>query len=189
MFKVKIRYSGIILLFLLGCDPFESRLAQTEQHIANVDAKAKTITRRYEPNIREIRPYQTYHYQSELTDPFRTRAFLRREEEKKQLVIEKAQKKRCLPPQCVPPEPHTKQLLEGYSLGALKFVGTLNENNVLVALVQTPDYGVVTAKIGDYMGPKNGKIQMIKESAIILQEKIEQNGLWKNKKTVLRAIQ
>lgn len=81
-------------------------------------------------------------------------------------------------------EAHPKELLENYNLSDLSFVGTLNKDGK-VGLVKTPDYGVVQVQVGDYMGKNNGRVLAIKESAIVLHEKIHKSGLWEDKKSVL----
>lgn len=182
---MKTYYWLPVLLLLSACNPFEVRQAEARKAMADAEAKAQQINRKYEPDIRQIKPYEVYSYQSVLTDPFRVRQFIVQEEETTMVPITpKVPVVRCTPPSCVPPKPHLKSLLENYGLDALRFVGTLGTDSG-VALVRTPDFGVVSVKVGDYMGRNNGLVLEIKESAIILQEKLQKNGLWEDKKTVL----
>lgn len=174
----------LCLLILGGCSPFGGREDAAREAMRQAENKAKQIDRAYKMEIREIKPYEVYSYQSELDDPFRVREFLAEEvEDELPKIVE-----RCQPPQCVPPEPHAPQLLESYGLNSLQFVGTF-EGQAGVGLIRTPDIGVVPVKVGDYMGRNNGKILTIKSNAVILQEKIRQNGLWENKKSVLMITQ
>lgn len=168
--------------FIAACNPFEERQEAAKKAVAKADAMSRQINKKYEPKIREIKPYLVYSYQTELTDPFRVRDFIAQEEEPETIAITPGV--RCEPPSCVPPKPHIKSLLENYGLDSLSFVGTLGAGSG-TALVQTPDFGIVSAQVGDYMGRNNGIILEIRESAIILQEKLQKNGLWENKKTVL----
>lgn len=173
------------LLLVVACNPFEERQAKTRQAISNADIKARQVNKRYEPKIREIKPYQVYSYQAVVSDPFRVRDFIVQEETTAETdVVAAAPEIRCVPPECVPPTPHPKSLLENYGLDALGFVGTLGAGSG-TALIKTPDFGIVPAQVGDYMGRNNGVILEIRDSAIILQEKLRKNGLWENKKTVL----
>lgn len=172
---------ALVLVSLFGCNPLEQRQALTRSKVEKADKAANMRVTGYKPEIRKIKSYEPYRYQTAVEDPFQTKQFLISEE-----ASETAETKepKCQPPQCVPPAPHKKSFLEQYSLEQLTFVGTLNQNDN-VGLVRTPDVGVVRVKKGDYMGRHNGKILAIKEAAIVLQEKVYRSGMWENKKTVL----
>lgn len=186
--KINITFLTVGLL-LVGCNPFESQQDAISEFIQDVDNKAKVIASQKEKEIklREIKPYVNYTYQSELSDPFRVRDFIIEDEEsgRDNVVVERENPQRCLPPECRPPVPHPKSILEEFSLDALQFVGAL-QGAEKMALISTPTYGVVKAKVGDYLGLDNGRIIEIKDSLIIIQEKIRKNGLWKDKKAVLQ---
>lgn len=174
-----------VLLLTVACNPFDARQEATRQAMSDAKEKAARINQEYAPKIREIKPYQVYRYQIDLSDPFREREFIAQEKDDDIVPnIKKGVEPRCVPPACVPPKLHPKSLLENYGLDTLSFVGTLGANSG-VALVKTPDFGVVPVRVGEYMGRNNGIILEIKENAIILQEKLEKNGLWEDKKTVL----
>lgn len=170
-----------LAVVLSACNPLGSRQQQVKDYIAETDAQAQAIHRSYTAEVRQIKPYTVYRYRSELTDPFRSRDFIISEAPPEVVVKAEQKNKRCEPPRCVPPVPHDKSILEDYSLSALEFVGTLGDEG----LVKTPDYGIVSVRIGEYMGKNDGKILAIKEAAIILQEKIYRSGIWEDKKTVL----
>lgn len=177
----------LIATLMVGCNPFAARQEKTQQQLKKADAASYKINQDYKAEIRDIKPYQVYRYQSKLTDPFRAKAFIVADSVPKpitetQIIIDEPSQ--CLPPECIPPEQHTATFLENYSLNALSLVGTLG-NNHEVALIKTPDYGVVQVKTGEYMGKNYGKVIAINRSAIILQEKFFKNGLWENKKTIL----
>lgn len=187
--KVSIMQKNAVLLAVLcisstACDPFGERQAVTQQAIAAADMKARKINKKYEPDIREIKPYKVYSYQSDLKDPFQPRQFIIKETDVSETEFTPVAQPRCIPPTCVPPKPHARQFLENYGIEALDFVGTLGLGSG-VALIKTPDLGVVSAKVGDYMGENNGIILEIRENVVIVQEKLPRNGLWENKKTVL----
>lgn len=187
MIKTKITFLTIGL-FLVGCNPFESEQNAIEQFVQDIDIKAKKIAsqKKEEINLREIKPYINYTYQSELSDPFQVRDFIVDDEDgREHVVVERENPQRCLPPECRPPQPHPKSILEEFTLESLRYVGALKRGDK-VALIDTPTYGVVHVKKGDYLGMDNGRIIEIKDSLIIIQEKIRKNGLWKDKKSVLR---
>ncbi len=171
---------------LAGCDfnllSFRQSLA--ESRIAEADKLAELKSAEYKVEIREVKVYKPYHYAGKIEDPFRVREFLITDEAGKNATLNADNEPVCAPPLCVPPEPHRKGFLENYSLEDLAFVGTFMRNGS-IGLIETPDLGVVRVKKGDYMGRRNGKVLAIKETAIVLQEKIYQGGLWKDKKTVL----
>ncbi len=175
-----------IALTLTGCD-FSlpgSRQALAESNVAEGDRLAKSKMAKYKAEVRPVKKYEPYHYQHEIKDPFRIRGFIMTDEVEPPTALLVNNEPVCKPPACVPPADHTRGFLEDYSLDDLAFVGTL-ERNGNVALIKTPDLGVVRIREGEYMGRKNGKILAIKETAIILQEKVYKSGLWEDKKTVL----
>lgn len=186
--KNKITFLTMGLL-LAGCNPFENQQDEIEQFIRDVDVKAKKIASQKEKDIklREIKPYVNYTYQGELSDPFQVREFIVDEDDvlREDVVVERENPQRCLPPECRPPQPHPKSILEEFTLESLQYVGALKSDNT-VALIATPTYGVIHARAGDYLGMDNGRIVEIKDSLIIIQEKIRKNGLWKDKKSVLK---
>ncbi len=178
----------LITLSLMGCDLWGARLDLAKKNVAEADRLADLEVAEYKVEVREVKEYKPYHYQHQIEDPFRIREFLIVEEEAPITLKETISAPNCMPPTCVPPRNHTKQFLENYSLEDLVFVGTLKRGGT-IALIKTPDQGIVKAKIGQYMGLKNGKILAIKDTAIILQEKVYKAGVWKDKKTVLMINQ
>ncbi len=174
----------IVVLSLAGCDLLGTRQDLVRQNVLEADKLAQKKLAEYKAEIRPVREYKPYHYENKIEDPFRIRGFLLTEEVEEVNVSESASAPVCEPPSCVPPEMHTKTFLENYSLDDLAFVGTLNRDGN-IGLIKTPDLGVFSVKTGDYIGRKNGKVLVIKETAIVLQEKIYKGGLWEDKKTVL----
>ncbi len=181
---MKNYYLMLIILSLAGCDLLSTRLNEAEASVAESDRLAKSKEIEYKVEIREVKTYEPYHYANKIEDPFRVRGFLMTEEMEAPVTTKKDSTPVCSPPTCVPPKTHSKQFLENYSLDDLAFVGTLKRGGS-VALIKTPDLGIVQVRKGDYMGRKNGKILAIKETAIILQEKVYKSGIWEDKKTVL----
>lgn len=60
-----------------------------------------------------------------------------------------------------------KTPLEAYSLNSFEFVGVVGDNNRIDAVFVAPDGIFYRAKIGDYIGQKNGRITRIEESGIV----------------------
>lgn len=115
-----------------------------------------------------------------LTDPFRRRDFA----QPLVAVARPDEEKPCLPAACQPPTTHEKQVLENYDLSALKFVGTLM-GRAQVALIKTPDSGVVSVGVGDYLGRDAGRVQTITPTRITLDESVYKNGGWQQRRTEL----
>lgn len=80
------------------------------------------------------------------------------------------------------PEYHLPFFLEKYSLDTLEMVGTLNNpNGSKSALIKTPDSGVVTAYIGQYIGKNNGLIIAIDRENLIVREKYRVPNGWEDR--------
>ncbi len=173
------------LLVLAGCNPFTERQDKVKTSVRAAEKKAAQIQRNYKSEIRKIAPYEVYSYKQQPEDPFRFREFLIKKEA--ELEIEKNKDKDskpvvvCEPPKCFPPVPHPKQLLENYQWDDLTFVGTIGKDNS-VALIKTPDLGVIKVGVGDYFSDQNGVILEIRETVLIVQVKLFRNGVWIDKK-------
>ena len=69
------------------------------------------------------------------------------------------------------PDPNRrKEELENYSLDSLRMVGTLEQTEVMWALVRTKDSTIYRVKAGNYLGKNHGQITGISESKIELTE-------------------
>lgn len=180
--------SLVSILFILGCNPFENQQNKISEFMQVADIKAREYASRKggKTQLRTIQPYTNYTYENELSDPFRVREFIvEDEDDREEIVVERENQQACLPPDCYPPAPHPKSILEDFNLESLDFVG-LFSSDAKVALIQTPTYGVVKVRVGDYLGKDNGRIIEIRDSLIIIQEKIRKAGLWKDKKTIMK---
>ena len=80
--------------------------------------------------------------------------------------------------QFAPDQKRQKQALEAFPLDALKFVGTLKQGNELWALIKQPDGKIDRARVGDYMGMNYGRIVLIKDGKIKLEETTRESGKW-----------
>jgi len=81
-----------------------------------------------------------------------------------------------------------RQPLEGFALDALQLVGTLLQGRHYSALIQAG--GVLyRVGVGDYLGPRFGRVERISDSALELQElQHEADGSW-TAKTVLLTFE
>ncbi len=85
-----------------------------------------------------------------------------------------------------PDQRRMKQTLEVYPLDALKFVGTLTQDNQTWGLIKQPDSQITRVSIGDYMGQNYGQIRSIKNNSIKLEETIKSSsGTWEKHITTL----
>lgn len=72
-----------------------------------------------------------------------------------------------------------KEVLEAYPLDSLDMVGTLGEPPNLVGLVMDPDRVVHRVRIGNYMGQSDGRITVIEQDRIELEELVSDGaGGW-----------
>jgi len=65
----------------------------------------------------------------------------------------------------------THDPLQSYPLTQFKFVGTLSQNNELLAYVSTPDGKILSVKRGDMIGNQYGRIINIDSSKIEVSQK------------------
>lgn len=84
-----------------------------------------------------------------------------------------------------PDKKRPKQPLEAFPLDALKFVGTLKKDNEIWALIKQPDGQVTRVKVGDYMGQHYGRIILIKNELIKLEETVQNSGTWEKQVTTI----
>ncbi|KTD06171.1 Tfp pilus assembly protein PilP [Legionella gratiana] len=85
-----------------------------------------------------------------------------------------------------PDKNRPKQPLEAYPLDALKFVGTLKQDNEIWALIKLPNMGITSVRIGDYMGQNYGRIVLIKNDSMELIETTQSSGKWKTHRTKIK---
>lgn len=78
-----------------------------------------------------------------------------------------------------------KEVLEGFSLENLQYVGTLKGQGRTKAFIRADNH-VYTVYVGNYIGQNHGRIQSIAEDKIILTELVEDSyGNWIYRKTEL----
>lgn len=74
-----------------------------------------------------------------------------------------------------------KEPLEMYSLEQLKITGTLSKDNVMYAMIKTPDGSINYVTRGNYMGSNYGQIVSMSEVHLELNERIKESDEWKIK--------
>lgn len=84
-----------------------------------------------------------------------------------------------------PDQKRVKQPLEAYTLDSLQFVGTLKEGNAIWALIRQPDKQIVRIRIGEYMGQNYGRVILIKNDLLKLEETIKNSGAWEKQITTI----
>lgn len=89
------------------------------------------------------------------------------------------------------PDPmRRKEELEGFSLDALRMVGTLEQNQTRWGLVRAPNGILHRVKVGDYMGMNNGQIVSITDEAIQLTEIVAEGpGDWRERQATVGLTQ
>lgn len=69
-----------------------------------------------------------------------------------------------------------KEVLESYPLESLAMVGSLQQNDIIYALIKSPEGTLYRVKIGNHLGQNFGRISQISESEVKLLE-IVQDGV------------
>jgi len=110
----------------------------------------------------EVKPYKHFTYQAfDIPSPF-----VPRKSDQAQSIISGIQ----------PDLNRRKEVLESYPLESLSMVGSLQREDMIFALIKSPDGTLHRVKIGNYLGQNFGKINLISESEIRLLE-IVQDGV------------
>lgn len=120
----------------------------------------------------EIKPHQYFTYQAfDIPSPF-----VPRKNGQVQAVASGIQ----------PDLTRRKEVLESYPLENLLMVGTLQQHDMIFALIKSPDGTLYRVKTGNYLGQNFGKINHISESEVKLLE-IVQDGAneWTEKASTL----
>ncbi len=69
-----------------------------------------------------------------------------------------------------------REYLESFSIDALKMVGTVRLNNVLWALIKTPDGGVHRVREKNYVGRNHGRIMQVGDNYVSVVEIVSTGG-------------
>jgi type IV pilus assembly protein PilP len=134
----------------------------------------KTVTRKIEA-LPQVKPFTPFAYEGfDLPDPFKPR----------KLAI-----KQDNAGANAPDLNRRKEALEAFPLEQLKMVGTLDQSNVMYALVRA-EKTVYRVKKGNYIGQNFGLIVDITESEIKLKEIVQDTaGDWAERESVLPLLE
>ena len=134
----------------------------------------KTVVRKIEA-LPQVKPFTPFAYEGfDLPDPFKPR----------KLAI-----KQDNAGANAPDLNRRKEALEAFPLEQLKMVGTLNQSNVMYALVRA-EKTVYRVKKGNYLGQNFGLIVDITESEIKLKEIVQDTaGDWAERESVLPLLE
>ncbi len=110
----------------------------------------------------EVRPHQFFTYQAfDITSPF-----VPRKNDQAQSIASGIQ----------PDVNRHKEVLESYPLESLSMVGSLQRQEIIFALIKSPDGTLHRVKIGNHLGQNFGKINQISEAEVKVSE-IVQDGV------------
>lgn len=74
------------------------------------------------------------------------------------------------------PDPdRPRQILEEFTLDSLRMVGTLTQDEVVYALIRSPDSIVHRVKAGDYLGTNYGRVRRIDPARLEIVEIVSSN--------------
>lgn len=82
-----------------------------------------------------------------------------------------------------------KEPLEKYSLDQLKITGMIIKDKKMFAIIKSPDGKNNYVTTGNFIGANYGKIVLIDESQLKLEERVQDADEWKIKNTVLLFVQ
>lgn len=123
--------------------------------------------------IPEVKPYQSYRYESDnKRNPFDVSIF-------QATLVHKIRK----PGSTISPDPdRTPEFLETFPLDTLRMVGTMEQQGNLWALIQTPERTIQRILKGNYLGQNNGKVLEVSDAGVEIQEIIPDGfGGWRKR--------
>jgi type IV pilus assembly protein PilP len=91
----------------------------------------------------------------------------------------------------IAPDPlRRKEELEQYALDSLRMLGSLQQGDVIWAIVGSPDGVLHRVRVGNYMGTNNGQVTRISEQKIELTEIVPEGaGGWRERKAAIALSQ
>lgn len=158
----KLALLGLAALLITSCGSQEH--ADLQEYVEQVKTRKKGSI----PPLPEIKPYETFTYvPDDLRDPFAP------------VIQEEVMREGPVDPQLRPDTNRKREALEQFSLDSLEFVGHLEKDGVLWALIAAPDKSVYRVREGNYLGQNYGEIQEISETQILLKEIVSDgSGGW-----------
>ena len=157
--RLKLLMSLSMLLSLTAC--VDRNMSDLKSYVSEVKSrKAGHI----EP-LPEVKQIETFTYLAEdRRDPFDS---LEDEEEVASQAIDDGIK---------PDFDRRKEELENFSLDSLRMVGTLDQKEIIWALMRTKERTIHRVKAGNFMGKNHGQITRITDSNVELTEIVPEIG-------------
>lgn len=145
------------------------------------------VKRREKPAVEPIPflpPYEKFVYiATYLRDPYENT--LRRREAENTAAVGQGGKSGVKPPVNLRPEP-----LESFPLDALSMVGTLQQNDLLWAIIRSPDETVTRVSVGNRLGQNYGRITAVREFDIQLIEIVSDGaGGWMEREASIAIVE
>lgn len=159
----------VVLVFLVACSG--NHHEDLTSYINHVKARKQGRIK----GLPEIKPYESFTYDpTNLRDPFSPLI----KEKKKVSVIGHGLR---------PDSNRKREALEQFSLDSLVFVGNLERNGKIWALIAAPDNTVYRVQPGNHLGENFGEILSISETTILIKEIIPNGtGGWIDRKVSLQ---
>lgn len=143
--------AAVLAITLSGCEQH----TDLEAYIKGVKGRAPGEP----PSIPQIIAYKPYSYPGHDRDPF------------DQTVLAQKVQTQSVTAGSVSIDPNrVKEYLESFPLDTLSMVGSLQQNDTLWALLQTPDGTIQRVREGNYLGQNHGKVENISSTSIRLIE-------------------
>ncbi|MFI4919380.1 MAG: pilus assembly protein PilP [Legionellales bacterium] len=162
MIKIRILVIGSLCLFLGACSGDNSDLANYIEHIKHRPVVPIEPLPQFAPL-----PVFIYPEHDNRRNPF------------------KPVDLKIMKDEFAPDQKRKKQALELFPLDALKFVGVLEQGTVIWALIKQPDGKIDRIGVGNYMGQNYGRVILIKNDLMKLEETTKDSGKWTKHITVL----
>lgn len=148
----------VILVLLLLMGGLHGCSSDSHSDLVNYvnEVKARPVGRI--PPLPEVKSYESYAYnKQDLRDPF-------------QVSVEEALTDTAAADGLQPDVQRNKEPLEAFPLDALRFVGHLEQEGRVWAVITAPDTLVYRVEEGNYLGQNYGRIVRISESQIDIRE-------------------
>jgi type IV pilus assembly protein PilP len=154
---------------LVGCA--RDDMSDLEAYVAEVRGRAKGTIETL-PELRIVEPF--VFRPNQVRDPFEPDESL---QEQKDVRVETGIRPDTLRP---------REELEGFELDSLRMVGTVRQQGVIWALVETKEGTVHRVRVGNYIGKNYGKIVNIVDNQIELVEIVADSaGAWRERKAAV----
>lgn len=176
---MKLKFAPYLLLIatltLAGC------LSDTQNVADYVAEIKKNAVGKVDP-LPPFKEYQSENYTAQnLRSPFSKSKVVQTSIVQEQVITEEG-----VVQQPRPDASRKREFLEGFPLGSLTMVGTLNKGNYYWGLVQDSSGKVYSVKVGDYIGQNSGRITKIDEDEIDVDETVpDGKGGWMQSQVVM----